>query len=111
MTGLTDEQRADFRLTSSLSQWTRMDPSTRAATLMKLSSRLTGQQDIRDELKSWNMEFSPKLMELKGRLLPPEQINLRTKVSYQSSNADWTRDVQVNVVNTSWSLQPTLADA
>jgi len=95
MTGLTDEQRADFRLTSSLSQWTRMDPTARAATLMKLSHRLTGVPEIRDELMKWNMKFSTDLVKCPGRLLPPEGISLGGKtVNYRSDNADWTRELQ-----------------
>jgi len=94
MTGLTDEQRADFRLTQSLSQWTRMDPTVRANTLMKLSQRLTGVPEIRQELEKWNMKFNPNLVQCPGRLLDPETISLKGKVNYRSDNADWTRDMQ-----------------
>ena len=76
MTGLTDEQRSDFRLTSSLSQWTRMEPNKRVESLVQLSDRLTKVPSVVKELLSWNMKFSPKLGEMKGRLL-----------NYSSNNA------------------------
>jgi len=99
MTGLTDEQRSDFRLTSSLSQWTRMEPNKRVESLTQLSTRLTKVPSVVQELLSWNMKFSPKLLELKGRTLQPETINLRTKISYNSSNADWTRELTKGLFN------------
>jgi len=99
MTGLTDEQRSDFRLTSSLSQWTRMEPNKRVESLVQLSNRLTKVPSVVQELLSWNMKFSPKLLEMKGRLLNPETVILKTKVNYSSNNADWTREVQRGLFN------------
>ena len=60
MTSLTDEQRPDLRLESTV----------------KLSNRLTKVPSVVQELLSWNMKFSPKLGEMKGRLL-----------NYSSNNA------------------------
>jgi aubergine-like protein len=99
MTGLTDEQRSDFRLTSSLSQWTRMEPNKRVESLVQLSNRLTKVPSVVQELLSWNMKFSPKLLEMKGRQLQPETVILKTKVNYSANNADWTREVQRGLFN------------
>jgi len=100
MTGLTDEQRADFRLTSALSDWTRMNPTSRAETLLKLSARLTGVPEIREELQKWNMKFSKDLVTCPGRLLEEESIALgKGKVKYQSHNADWTKDLRMGLYN------------
>ena len=53
MTGLTDEQRSGFRVVSRL----------------QLSNRLTKVPSVVQEFLSWNMKFSHKLGEMKGRLL------------------------------------------
>ena len=60
MTGLTDEQRFDFRVVS----------------LVQLSNRLTKVPSVVQKSLSSNMKFSPKLGEMKGRLL-----------NYSSNNA------------------------
>ena len=76
MTGLTDEQRADFRLTSTLSQWTRMLPNDRSSTLMTLSNQLNNVPEVLSELEAWKMKFAPKLLQLKGKGLQKEQYSI-----------------------------------
>ena len=83
MTGLTDQQRSDLRMES----------------LVQRSNRLTRVPSVVQELLSWNMKFSPKLLEMKGRQLQPETVILKTKVNYSANNADWTREVQRGLFN------------
>ena len=46
-------------------------------------------KEVTDELQKWGMELNPSIMTLKGRLLPPEKIYLKTEYTYHSRNADW----------------------
>merc|ERR1712198_505238 len=61
MTGLSEEQRANFQLMKALGDYTRQDPKRRTESLMKFSDRINTHPDIKKELASWNLEFSKDL--------------------------------------------------
>merc|ERR1719483_126554 len=71
----------------------------RVESLVQLSNRLTKVPSVVQELLSWNVKFSPKLLEMKGRQLNPETVILKSKVNYSANNADWTREVQRGLFN------------
>merc|ERR1719260_72120 len=91
MTGLSDEQRANFTLMKSMGEYTRQGPDVRAQTLTKFAERLTSKKEIVDELQAWNLKFSKDLMQFRARILEPEQIlgSGSSKATYQLDNADW----------------------
>ena len=64
MTGLSEEQRANFRLMADLGKITRQGPEERSKTLQKFSNRLNGNPNIRKELEGWNLAFSKELVEV-----------------------------------------------
>merc|ERR1719192_275314 len=93
MTGLSDDQRANFKLMKDLGSYTRQDPKKRMETLMKFSQRIHSQPEIKKDLEAWGLKFSTELESFKGRVLPPEKI-LGAKSStatYQLDNADWSK--------------------
>merc|ERR1711970_991164 len=69
MTGLSDEQRANFTLMKSMGEYTRQGPDVRAQTLTKFAERLTSKKEIVDELQAWNLKFSKDLMQFRARFL------------------------------------------
>ena len=91
MTGLSDEQRANFQLMKALGEHTRQDPKTRTKTLMKFHERMSSTPDIKADLSAWNLELSPKMETIDARTLAPEDIlgQGSTKAQYKSDNADW----------------------
>merc|ERR1712013_978356 len=91
MTGLSDEQRANFTLMKSMGEYTRQGPDVRAQTLTKFAERLSSKKEIVDELQAWNLKFSKDLMQFRARILEPEQIlgSGSSKATYQLDNADW----------------------
>ena len=61
MTGLSEEQRANFQLMKALGDYTRQDPKRRTESLMKFSNRINTNPEIQKELAAWNLEFSKDL--------------------------------------------------
>ena len=64
MTGLSEEQRANFRLMADLGKITRQGPDERSKTLKKFSNRLNTNLQIKEELDGWNLAFSKELVEV-----------------------------------------------
>merc|ERR1719411_2388850 len=71
MTGLSDEQRANFNLMKSMGEYTRQDPVKRTQTLAKFAQRISS-REIQGEIEAWNLRFSQELESFRGRILAPE---------------------------------------
>jgi hypothetical protein len=74
-----------------------MDPAGRTSRLNALAKRLTTNKVSMDVLKEWGMTMNPKLVEIKGRMMAPEEIyvgknqrNRDGKFVYSVENADWS---------------------
>lgn len=93
MTGLSDDQRADFKLMKSIAGVSLAAPPQRIESLQRFSSRLQGIQEIGAELLKWDMKFHPQLQEFQARTLAPETIiaGRNQTGSYKTENADWGR--------------------
>ena len=91
MTGLSDEQRANFQLMKALGDHTRQDPKRRTQTLMKFNERITAHPEIQKDLAAWNLEFSKKMDTFGARIITPEEILGKgtSKATYKVDNADW----------------------
>jgi len=91
MTGLSDEQRANFQLMKAMGDYTRQGPEPRVQTLNKFSERLNSKKEIVEELSAWNLKFAKDLVQFRGRILEPEVIlgAGSSKHTYNLDNADW----------------------
>ena len=91
MTGLSEEQRANFQLMTQLGQYTRQDPKTRQNSLRKFSRSVATNQASKEMLEGFKLKFNEELVQLRARLLNPEVIKGGGKktFSYKSLNADW----------------------
>ena len=90
MTGLSDEQRADYKLMAAVGKTTIQDPPTRIQNLNRFSARLQGIEAIRNELRTWDLRLTHTPETMKGRTFPPETILHGTgTASYKEDNADW----------------------
>lgn len=90
MTGLSDAQRADYRLMADVAVYTRQNPDTKYKALMGFQKRINETPEVADLLKKWDLKFSNQLVDVKGRQLPGEEIfGNGSRSSYQVSNADW----------------------
>ena len=66
-----------------------MAPNKRVEAIQKFSTRMTSVSEVIDELEKWGMVLNSNIKTLKGRLLAPEKIFLKTEYTYHSRNADW----------------------
>ena len=107
MTGLSDEQRANFKLMSDMGQFTRQDPVKRTQVLKKFSERLGSTAQVKEDMQAWNLQLSKELLQLRGRILDQEVIlgGGASKATYKVDNADWGNCLrnwkQISVVNLS----------
>uniref|UniRef100_T1GQW8 PAZ domain-containing protein n=1 Tax=Megaselia scalaris TaxID=36166 RepID=T1GQW8_MEGSC len=101
-TGITDNMRANFQLTRAMGDITRLNPDRRIERLLMFNKRLQEQSNSMKVLKDWNMTLDSKLVELKGRVIDPQQIVFldRKKVS-AGEQADWTKHFRDNAMLTS----------
>jgi len=91
MTGLSDEQRANFSLMKKMGEHTRQGPEERTRELKKFADSLV-KPEIKEELDAWNLAFSKDLIKFRARILETETIlgAGSSKASYQLENADWS---------------------
>eukprot|EP00794_Sanderia_malayensis_P014355 gene14355-15851_t len=95
ITGISDEIRSNFNIMKELSVHTRMAPQPRAQQLNNFMVELKRNDEANKKLTGWNIEFDSSLMNLKGRIFPPEKLSQREKsFSYKPEDADWSRDMR-----------------
>lgn len=74
VTGLTDEQRANFSVMRALAEHTKQGPAKRVNALKNFIQRVCGHKEATDLLNKWGLHFEKDLVGAPGRVLPPEQI-------------------------------------
>lgn len=104
LTGLTDSQRSNFNLMRSLADNTRVGPPARIEKLQAFSKRLTDNPQVMEELRRWNMKLANNLVEIQGRVLPPEVVYGAQAKYSAGDQADWTRDLRDKAMASSATL-------
>ena len=74
MTGLTDDQRANFNLMRDMGAITRQEPKKRTEELLKFAERITENPKTKEMLDNWKLEFNKDLVKIRARLLVPQKI-------------------------------------
>uniref|UniRef100_A0A1B0GJP8 Uncharacterized protein n=2 Tax=Lutzomyia longipalpis TaxID=7200 RepID=A0A1B0GJP8_LUTLO len=97
LTGLTDQQRNDFRLMRDMAQHTRIGPDMRIRRFLDLNRRIQNEQKAKEMMGKWEMSLDRQLVEFPGRVLPREEIKFGGDC-YESPNndADWTFTLRKN---------------
>ena len=93
MTGLSEEQRANFNLMKDMGAYTRQDPKKRVASLKTFSKRINENPETKKWLDEWKLSFNTELVKMRARLLKPETIlgaGGKQTFSYKTENADWS---------------------
>merc|ERR1719348_863584 len=91
MTGLSDDQRANFNLMKDMGAYTRQDPKKKAAALAKFAQDAVANPETKKLLADWKLSFNQELVKFRARLLKPETImgQGNSSFNYKSENADW----------------------
>ena len=90
MTGLKDDQRANFRLMSDIAEYTRTAPGAKVKALKQFCDRFNNPK-VLAEMKAWNLEFSSRMEQFKGRVLDGQPIiqGGGSQFKYKADNPDW----------------------
>ncbi|KAK7087801.1 piwi-like protein 1 [Littorina saxatilis] len=99
ITGLSDANRADFRLMNDVAVHTRIAPDGRVKKLMSFMNSIKKNETVVKELAKWNLAFAPELENIKARQLPQEAILMTDRgkdvaLTYRQDEADWSRDMR-----------------
>ncbi|XP_047521926.1 piwi-like protein Ago3 [Pieris napi] len=99
LTGLTDDQRSNFRLMKDVATYTRITPNQRHAAFKQFVSNVLNNESARNRLKGWGLSLAPETIDITARTLPPEALYFGNNVKVPGKpNADWNSDVTKNSV-------------
>jgi hypothetical protein len=96
MTGLTDMQRADFRLMSDLATFTCLDPNRRVADSRNHIRTFKENPEVSALFKSYNLDMGKDLVDVQGRQFPVETVyvDLEYQKPLVTKFFDWQNDLR-----------------
>ena len=100
MTGLTDEQRANFGLMKDMGVHTRVDPTKKGNEVMGLRNRMNRSDKVKERLSGWGVQFANELTKLQGRMLPEEKIMIGP-----DGRTNQARIVSTAITDSSWGIR------
>lgn len=89
MTGLTEDQVADFNLKRTMTQATQLNPMQRFAAMRDFAGKLKDNGEVQASLNQWSISYSDMPLSITGRVLPPEQV-------YMNGDTTWQRGISFN---------------
>uniref|UniRef100_UPI00358E54D2 piwi-like protein 2 n=1 Tax=Myxine glutinosa TaxID=7769 RepID=UPI00358E54D2 len=104
MTGISDKMRSDFSLMKAVSEYTRLTPIQRKASLEKFVQNVMHTPDAKKELQQWGLEIDPAFFQTVGRaqmgimIAEPqyvEQQNDRTETFIRNISGSFSPSVQM----------------
>lgn len=96
MTGLTDQQRANFRLMSDLATYTCLDPSRRVADSRRYMRTFKENPEVSDLIKNYNLEMANDLVDVQGRQFWEEKVyvDFQCQKPLAAKFFDWQNDLR-----------------
>ncbi|XP_063537171.1 piwi-like protein Ago3 isoform X1 [Cydia strobilella] len=99
LTGLSDDQRSNFRLMKDVATYTRIDPNQRHAAFKKYIQNVLDNESARNRLMGWGLSIHPDTVKLTARTLAPETLYFGKNRSVEGKpDADWNNDATRNTV-------------
>ncbi|XP_072944718.1 piwi-like protein Ago3 [Epargyreus clarus] len=99
LTGLTEDQRSNFRLMKDVATYTRITPNQRHAAFKKYIQNVMNNDKAKARLAGWGLSIAPETIDIAARTLPPEPLYFGNNVKIPGKpNADWNGDVTKNAV-------------
>lgn len=105
LTGLTEAQRADFKVMKDVSDFTRLKPAIRQDIFQKFLAALLSNRDAIKHWEDWGLTLSPKNLELQGRILSPVTLNFGQNYKEVASRGDWGKAATSRKVHTAVALE------
>ncbi|XP_059057844.1 piwi-like protein Ago3 [Achroia grisella] len=99
LTGLTDDQRSNFRLMKDVATYTRITPNQRHAAFKKYIQNVLDNETAKKRLAGWGLSIAKETINITARTLPPETLYFGNNVKIPGKpNADWNGEVTKNAV-------------
>ncbi|CAK1555842.1 unnamed protein product [Leptosia nina] len=99
LTGLSDNQRSNFRLMKDVATYTRITPNQRHSAFKKYISSVLSNETAKNRLKGWGLSIAPETVDIVGRTLPPEALYFGNNVKVPGKpNAEWNNEATKNSV-------------
>ncbi|CAG9788648.1 unnamed protein product [Diatraea saccharalis] len=99
LTGLTDDQRSNFKLMKDVATYTRITPNQRHAAFKKYIQNVMENETAKNRLKGWGLSIAPETINITARTLPPETLFFGNNVKVPGKpTAEWNGDVTKNPV-------------
>ncbi|VVC90369.1 unnamed protein product, partial [Leptidea sinapis] len=99
LTGLSDDQRSNFRLMKEVATYTRITPNQRHAAFKKYIDNVMKNESARNRLKNWGLSIAPDTINIMARGLAPEPVLFGNNVKVPGKpNADWSFEACKNAV-------------
>ncbi|CAH0720363.1 unnamed protein product, partial [Brenthis ino] len=99
LTGLSDDQRSNFRLMKDVATYTRITPNQRHAAFKKYIQNVLNNEKAKSRLKGWGLSIAPETVNITARTLPPEPLYFGNNVKVPGKpNADWNGEIGKNAV-------------
>ncbi|XP_058807299.1 piwi-like protein Ago3 [Phymastichus coffea] len=89
LAGLTDSIRKDFKITKDLATVTKVNPEQRKEVIKNFIKEVNSNEVTRKILSDWGLTLEDDTVQLKGRLLDPEELKFGNEYKIKSTNADW----------------------
>ncbi|KAJ8714986.1 hypothetical protein PYW08_004967 [Mythimna loreyi] len=94
LTGLTDDQRSNFRLMKDVATYTKITPNQRHAAFKKYIETVMSNETAKSRLAGWGLSIAPETINLTARTLQPEMLYFGNNVKVPGKpNADWNGEV------------------
>ncbi|XP_030023692.1 piwi-like protein Ago3 [Manduca sexta] len=99
MTGLSDDQRSNFRLMKDVATYTRITPNQRHSAFKKYIQTVMENETAKNRLAGWGLSIAPETINITARTLPPETLYFGNAVKVAGKpNAEWNMESTKNAV-------------
>ncbi|CAL8139170.1 unnamed protein product [Orchesella dallaii] len=97
LTGLTEDQRANFKVMTDLAESTRLTPQQREAGLNKFIARVMGSERVKEMLAEWNLVIDTKIIHVEGRKIDGPQLLFNRRSNAVKVGPDFSREAGLGV--------------
>lgn len=99
LTGVDEAMRNDFKFKKAVDEFTKLGPAERCNRLVSFIENFNKNPKVKQELDSWQINFSSGPVEITARVLPPEQLLFGdNKVKQLDMKTDWSNDIKGKVL-------------
>ncbi|XP_025413439.1 piwi-like protein Siwi isoform X2 [Sipha flava] len=105
LTGLSQSMSDNRMMMRELAEFTRVNPRERIIRYNKFMNRLLSTPKSVETLKNWNLEPGKNLVNINGRVLPPQKIACNTHQFSAGDRGDWSNALRNAPMYTSASIK------